>query len=118
MFSGAGWADDPIEAVERDGSAMVVRLRGELDLANVDRVREALLETAAGDGIDRLVLDLSKVAFVDSTVLGMLVEVRRALGDRPLALVAPGAEVVRALEVTGLIRHLAVHPSVAAALKS
>jgi len=46
----------------------------------------------------------------------MLVEVRRALGDRPLALVAPGAEVVRALEVTGLIRHLAVHPSVAAAL--
>ena len=49
-------------------------------------------------------VDLAEVAFVDSTVLGVLVEARTHVPDRPFLLAAAGFEVRRALEVLGLDR--------------
>ena len=53
-------------------------------------------------------LDLAEVTFVDSTVLGALVEARSKLGGDAFALAAPGLEVRRALEVSGLDRHFTI----------
>jgi anti-sigma B factor antagonist len=105
------------EVVERDG-AVVVSLAGELDLYNADVVRDALGE-AARRGPDRLVVDLGDVSFLDSTALGVLIEARGKLSDRRgFLLAAPGLEARRALEVSGLDRHFALHDTVDAALEA
>ena len=109
--------EEPVRAVvEREG-AVVVELAGELDLYNADDVRRALLESAEADPT-RLVVDLSAVEFLDSTILGTLVEARSRLGDGRFVLAAPGTDIRRALEVSGLDRHFAVHESVDAALQT
>ena len=82
----------PVEAVERRTGGLVVRLAGELDLYNV-----------------------GEVDFVDSTALAALVEARRGLATQ-LLLAAPGPDVRRALEVSGLAGHFDVRDSVDAAL--
>ena len=104
-----------VEAIERHGDAVVLRLAGELDLYNAADVTAALEELAA-DSPSRVVIDLSEVAFVDSTALGTLVEARRQMGQSGLVLVAPGHDVARALEVSGLDQHFTVRSSVDEAL--
>lgn len=110
-----GSQSDPVIGVSENGDALVVQLAGELDLYNTPVVREALRE-AAGRQPKRLVVDLSEVTFIDSTALGAFVEARSQLGAGAFALAAPGLEARRALEVSGLDRHFAVHESVESAL--
>ena len=62
--------------------------------------------------------DLGEVEFVDSTALGTLIEARKQLANGRLVLAAPGRDVRRALEVSGLLEHFDVHDSVDAALAS
>lgn len=108
--------EQPVIAVEQDGDAYVVRLGGELDLYNVEQVRTALLDVA-GKAPERLVLDLAEVEFIDSTALGALIEARATLPNRRgLLLAAPNLDTRRALQVSGLDRHLPVHDSVGDAL--
>jgi anti-sigma B factor antagonist len=100
---------------ERDG-AVIVQLVGELDLYNAQLLREKLFATAA-DGPERLVVDLSGVTFVDSTALGVLIETRTRVANRSAFLLAgPGLEIRRALEISGLDRHFAVHSTLDEAL--
>ncbi|MEO9171242.1 MAG: STAS domain-containing protein [Candidatus Baltobacteraceae bacterium] len=90
---------------ENHGESLVFRLRGSLDLATSPLVRAALLE-AAGEGKHQIVIDLTKLEFLDSTGLGALIGAhRRALefgGDVRLA-VGDG-QIARLLNITGLIR--------------
>lgn len=95
---------------------MVVRLAGELDLYNAHEVREVLLDES-GKAPERLVVELSRVTFVDSTALGVLIEARAKLPNKRAFLVAsPRQETRRALEVSGLDRHFGVYDSVDEAL--
>jgi anti-sigma B factor antagonist len=105
----------PVEAVERRDGSIVVRLAGELDLYNVTEVSEALTQAAA-ELPERLVIDLGNVDFLDSTALGAIVEAHRELADTRLLLAAPGPDVRRALDVSGLARHFDVRNSVEDAL--
>lgn len=106
----------PVGGIERPDGAVVVRLVGELDLYNAPDVRETLLQLCA-EQPGRLVVDLAQVDFVDSTALGVLIEARSKLQNRQsFLLAAPGRETHRALTISGLDRHLAVHESVDAAL--
>jgi anti-sigma B factor antagonist len=109
--------EQPVREVAEQDGAVLVRLAGELDVYNAGLVREALVEAAERGGSRRLVVDLQEVTFVDSTVLGVLVEARTHLPDRrSFLLAAAGLEVSRALEVSGLDRHFEVHDSVDSAL--
>jgi anti-anti-sigma factor len=108
--------DAPVAGVEQRGDAVVVRLADELDLHNAHLVRDALLE-AAGSNPERLIVDLTEVVFVDSTVLGVLIEARSKLANsRGFLLVAPGVETRRALAISGLDRHFGVYESLDEAL--
>jgi anti-sigma B factor antagonist len=108
--------EHPVGGIDRRAGGVVVQLVGELDLYNAPDVREALLRICA-EQPERLVVDLGGVDFVDSTALGVLIEARSRLRDRArFLLAAPGRETHRALTVSGLDRHLSVHPSVEAAL--
>jgi anti-sigma B factor antagonist len=102
--------------VETAGKACVVRLAGELDLYNADRVRQALAD-ACRESPERVVVDLGEVEFIDSTALGTLIEARTQLDNRrAFLLAAPGVETRRALEISGLDRHFTVYDTVPEAL--
>jgi anti-sigma B factor antagonist len=105
----SGGRESAVAGVDRRDGAVIVSLAGELDLYNAEEVRKALLDTLA-DGSDVLVVDLEAVTFIDSTALGVLIEARSRMEDRGgFRLAAPGLEVRRALEVSGLDRHFVVH---------
>jgi anti-sigma B factor antagonist len=108
----------PVLSVETFDDACVVRLAGELDLYNAPVVRQTLIE-ACTDGPKKVVVDLSQVEFMDSTALGVLIEARTRLPNRKGFLLAgPRLETRRALEISGLDRHFAVHQTVDEALES
>ena len=118
MEGNPGGRVDPVTGVDRDDGAVVVHLAGELDLYNAHEVREALLACCAEEP-ERLVVDLAAVEFLDSTVLGVLVEARTRMGGRnAFVLAAPGPEPRRTLEVSGLDKHFTVSTSVEEALAS
>jgi anti-sigma B factor antagonist len=108
--------EHPIGGIERRDGAAIVHLVGELDLYNAPEVRAALLELCSEEP-ERLVVDLGEVGFVDSTALGVLIEARARLANRrSFLLAAPGLETHRALTISGLDQHLAVHDSIDSAL--
>jgi len=112
----SGIRQAPVAGISRTDGSVVVSLAGELDLYNAHEVREALIECCA-EGPNRLVVDLSGVKFIDSTALGVLIEARTRMENRrAFLLAAPGLETRRALEISGLDRHFAVHDSLDAAL--
>lgn len=115
--SAAPLREPPVRELEPAGDAFVVHLRGELDLYNAEQVREGLAEALAA-GARRIVIDMADVEFVDSTALGVLIEARSRLGSHGLLLAAPQIETRRALEVSGLDRHLPLYESVEQALAS
>jgi anti-anti-sigma factor len=97
------------------GNAVVVSVRGELDLATVPVLR-ARLDTVGevSDSPSPLVVDLSAVLFIGSAGLALLVDLHNKCVERgiPLALVATGSVVPRAIQVTALDQVFAVHPTV------
>jgi anti-anti-sigma factor len=112
----SGGQESAVTGVDRREGATVVSLAGELDLYNAEEVRSALLEAVAEEP-ETLVVGLPEVTFIDSTALGVLVDIHRRMGGREnFHLAEPGLEVRRALEVSGLDRHFSVHDTVADAL--
>ena len=106
----------PVAGIDRTNGAVVIHLTGELDLYNAPEIRSALLDVCA-EQPERIVVDLGGVDFVDSTALGVLIEVRTKLERRQAFLLAsPGLETHRALTISGLDRHLPVHDTVESAL--
>ncbi len=102
---------------EHDGDAIVYRLAGTLDLSTAPSLRAALVE-AAFEGKHDIIVDLTRVEFLDSTGLGALIGAhRRALenGGRIRLIVSDGP-ISRLLTITGLMRIFAVYSSVDAAL--
>jgi anti-sigma B factor antagonist len=108
--------EHPVAGIDRSDGAIVIHLVGELDLYNAPEIRSALLEVCE-EQPGRLIIDLAEVDFVDSTALGVLIEARARLANRQsFLLAAPGRETHRALTISGLDRHLAVHDTVESAL--
>lgn len=89
---------------ELRGATLVVRVAGELDVRTADEFRQTVDGAFADVGVRRLVLNLSKVTFMDSTglgaVLGRLRRIQQA--HREMALVPP-AGVARGLLDTGAL---------------
>jgi anti-anti-sigma factor len=95
-----------------DGGAQALELSGELDAASAPALRERLAEVATR-GKGPLVIDLSRLIFIDSTGLSVLVNAKRRLSrkDRGLAIVCPPGHVRRILEITQLLDMLGCHAS-------
>lgn len=87
---------------ESKGKSTLVRIRGDLDIQVVDHVTEALTRIESEEP-ELLVIDLSKISFIDSSGMGMVAAAHlRARGaDRRFAIVIPPAGVRQAFERTG-----------------
>jgi anti-sigma B factor antagonist len=124
VLHSASTAEDPsagaiafgVSQLELDERTSVLSVEGELDLSSAPSLKWAL-----GDVLDasrsHVVVDLSRVTFIDSTALGVLVGAQRsfAAGTR-LAVVCTHAAVLRIFEMTGLDGTFHIFPTLDSAL--
>jgi anti-sigma B factor antagonist len=111
-------SDLTVRAAKVDEHTRLVALAGELDLYSADAFRGAL-DDALDDGVNRLVIDLGEVDFIDSVALGVLANAMkrlRALGGG-LAVISGNQQIVRVFEITGLDRLVVIAPSLPEALE-
>jgi anti-sigma B factor antagonist len=97
--------------------AALIELGGEHDLYSSDELRQTI--DMSLPSCDHLIIDLSAAEFIDSTIIGVLVQtMKRASGlGRKFGVVLGTAPVVeRALEVSGVLPLLNVEPTVERAL--
>ena len=110
-----GMSDDfDVQTEMVPGGAVVLRVSGDLDLASVPRLEEALATVSA----DPTVIDLSTCTFLDSSGVRVLASAGRELSEagRRFALVASNPGLLRVLEITGVDTMFAVHHSTESAL--
>jgi anti-sigma B factor antagonist len=97
----------------------VVSVDGDVDLYSAPALREQLTSLLDGGEVN-IVVDLSEVAFLDSTGIGALVAARAAADERggSLPLVCTRERILKLFTITGLDGVLDIHDSVNAALGS
>jgi anti-sigma B factor antagonist len=101
---------------ELDRLTSVISVEGELDLATAPRLKWMLIDVLEA-GCTRLVVDLSRVSFLDSTALGVLVGVKRRLDpDARLAIVCARPAVLKIFEFSGMDGAFEVFPTADEAL--
>jgi anti-anti-sigma factor len=96
----------------------IVQIRGELDISAAPDLRERLLAILNHRTVSRLILDLSKLEFMDSSGVAVLVntERRARLLGRTLVLVAPQRAVLRVLQISGIDHCLPIFDDINAAI--
>jgi len=103
-----------------DDQTQVVVPRGEVDLRTAPHLGKRLLGLI-DEGKTRLVVDLSRVTFMDSTGIGVLLDALRRLacrdGDGALVLVCPNERLLRPFEVSGLTGYIRIARSRREALR-
>ena len=102
-------------AVRAEGSAQVVVVRGEVDLATADVLRGEL--RSAAERADTVVLDLREVSFMDTQGLAVVIEAQQAAtqaGHRFAITRAPD-RVHRLFDMIGLTPRLTIVDDPAAA---
>ena len=89
---------------------LIFDLQGSLDIATSPTVRAALLD-AAERGQHRIVVDLSRLDFIDSTGLGALLGSQRRSKENngEVRLVAREGQILRLLRITGLLSVFGVY---------
>ena len=99
-----------VELVKATECAAVVDLEGDVDIYSAPQFKDVLLQ-GIEEGAQRIIVDLAKVTFIDSSGLGVLVSgakrVRRHKGT--LDIVCCDENIARILEITGLDRIFAIY---------
>lgn len=99
----------------RDG-VLVATVTGEIDLTNVAAIESRILDAARRERASAVVLDISRIDYLDSAAFAAVHRMTAAL---PVRLVlAPSATVFRAVMVAGLDRMAPTYPTLDAALQA
>jgi anti-sigma B factor antagonist len=93
--------------------AALLTLRGEIDVYTAPRLRQAIIDLVDG-GASRIVVDMEKVDFLDSTGLGVLVGglKRVRLQEGSLAIVTTQDKILKIFDITGLNKVFPIHSSI------
>jgi anti-anti-sigma factor len=98
--------------VEHRDTAVIVHVRGELDVATAPELREAIA-TALRDAPSLLVINLSGVRFLASSGMAALADAHQVgAGRTTIRVVATGRECLRPIRLTGLDATMEIHPTV------
>jgi anti-sigma B factor antagonist len=97
----------------------VIEVSGEIDVYTAPRLREALISLVDA-GNFRLIVDMERVEFLDSTGLGVLVGglKRVRAHDGSIDLVCTQGRILRIFRITGLSKVFDIYDSVDEALAS
>ncbi len=105
-----------IDKTTTDG-ALVIHVNGELDVYTAPRLKDALSEGAL-QGHRSLVVDLTRVGFLDSTALGVLVGGQKQMAAEAvqLSLVITDPNLAKIFRITGFDGVFEIYSSVAEAI--
>jgi anti-sigma B factor antagonist len=108
------------ELERADPTIAVFRLTGRMTLGMRLREVESKISDVADTGVQKLILDLSAIEFLDSAGLGVLMILYGNMKVRggQIRIVAPGAKVLDVLKMTHTDSILTIDPSLEAALAS
>ncbi|WP_195575318.1 STAS domain-containing protein [Paenibacillus sp. 1001270B_150601_E10] len=86
-----------------EGTELTVYLQGELDLAAASEFR-SYMEPLTSDGDISLTLDLSKLSYIDSTGIGILISILKARKEMnaPFQIVQIPAQVQKLFDMIGI----------------
>jgi anti-sigma B factor antagonist len=103
-----------------DSTTAVFHLSGRMTLGMRLRETESKISDVADQGVEKLILDLSAVEFIDSAGLGALMILYGNMKVRggQLRVVAPGTKVREVLKLTHTDSILQIDPDVATAIAS
>ncbi len=95
------------------GPFQVIEVGGEVDVYTAPKLRETIV-TAVDAGHNRLIVDVEKVDFLDSTGLGVLVgSLKRVRSDGgSLDIVCTHERILKIFDITGLDKVFGLHSSV------
>lgn len=85
-----------------------IDVSGEIDMASSAALDNALREALTAPGVIRVLVDLSKVTFLDSTGINTFVQNHHRAGDQNvnLQIVNPSTMALRVLDLTGVLEFL------------
>ncbi|GAB2854301.1 anti-sigma factor antagonist BldG [Actinoallomurus bryophytorum] len=111
--------DLSVESTVTDDGIAVLTISGPMDVETTPPLRDQLVRLV-DEGRHRLVLDLSGVDFIDSIGLGVIVGMVHRLRphDGSLAMAAPSPQARNVLQITQLVRVVAVCDTVEAAISA
>ncbi len=100
---------------QMDG-ATIVEVGGEVELHSAQQLRDALLQAGESER-PCVVVDLSRISFIDSTGLGVLVGALKRVREKgSLSVVCPQRSIRRVFEITGLLQAFSFHQNLAEAV--
>jgi anti-anti-sigma factor len=107
-----------ISVETRPEGRAIVRLDGQLDLLSTTAVKQHLLQTI-NNGDVWLVVDMSRVSFVDSSGLAALISGLKAarMAGGGMHIASPGEEVQNILEFTRIDRVMPISPTLEESLE-
>lgn len=96
---------------------VLLEVTGEVDVNTAPSLREALLEQTLGENFN-IIVDLSKVSFLDSTGCGVLIGAYRRIEDNDgsFIILSPQPAVSKVFEITKLVNIFDIRDSLEAAL--
>jgi anti-sigma B factor antagonist len=102
-----------------EGPFEILQVGGEIDVYTAPRLREAIVASIE-DGHTRLIIDVERVDFLDSTGLGVLVgALKKVRADGgTLDIVCTQQRILKIFDITGLDKVFGLHDSVQAAIRS
>ena len=103
-------------SVNQDQSHSIISVDGEVDLSTSDQLDAAIIQSLTA-GTSHLTVDLSKVAFLDSSGLGVIVKgLKRAKdSDVEFDVVIENERVLKVFKLTGLDSVINIFPTLSAA---
>ena len=93
---------------------LLAEVTGEIVLANSTAIKNELKEQI-GPNDRQVILDLSKVTFIDSAGVGVLISLLKSLNGGVLVAIVTDPVVLRVLEITRIDRLIPLVPSLAEA---
>ena len=99
-----------VELLKPTESVAVVDLEGEVDIYSAPQFKEALFQGIT-EGAQRIIVDLAKVTFIDSSGLSVLVSGAKRVrsNNGTLDIVCCDDNITRILEITGLDRIFGIY---------
>lgn len=96
-----------------EGDFEIIEVGGEIDVYTAPRLREAIV-AAVDAGHSRLIIDVGRVDFLDSTGLGVLVgALKRVRADGgSLDIVCTQERILKIFQITGLDKVFGLHASI------
>lgn len=105
--------------VRLEGANVVARVTGEVDLSNADGIEQAVI-VATPHQAELIVLDLTRVDYLDSAGIHLVYRLREKLqsrGQQLRLIIGADSPAADALKLAGVMDHLEIRRSVEAALE-